>query len=165
MQVIKRIIESNHPFTIRTHAVMAHSAVLCSHYAFWHDTTAHNAACNYLLPECGGLRQTTMSSCVPFIKRFSPLWQSIARTESLSFDKELKQVHTRRGSCTAAIWFGEQRQVKCSTHSDCKASVYFHLLIQTWIWSFLVLVLCMWLPSCSHQGRIIQFSPGFYIRP
>lgn len=54
ISVIKRIIEYNHHFTIGTHAVIAHSAVLRSRYTFWDDTTAHNAACNYLFPEGGG---------------------------------------------------------------------------------------------------------------
>ncbi len=51
-----------------------------------------------------------------FIKRFSPPWQSLAQTDSLGFDRELKQVHTRRGSSTAAICLREQRVVKYSAH-------------------------------------------------
>lgn len=116
ISVIKRIIVYNHHFTIGTHAVIVHSTVLCRHHTFWHDTTAHNKACDCMFPECGGLRKTAMSSCVPFIKRFSPLWQSLTQTDSLGFDKELKQVYTRRGSSTAAICLGEQRQVKYSVH-------------------------------------------------
>ncbi len=135
ISVIKRIIEYNHRFTIGTHAVIAHSAVLCSHYTFWHDTTAHNAACNYLFPEGGGLRKTAMSSSVPFIKRCSPLWQSLAQADSLGFHEELKQVHTRRGSSTAAIWFREQRPVKYSAHLHTTycANLYYWTYSLIWV--------------------------------
>lgn len=130
-------MEYNHRFTIGTHAVIVHSAVLCSLYTFWHDTTARNAACNYLFPEGGGLRKTAMSSSVPFIKRFSPLWQSVAQTDSLGFDRELKQVHTRRGCSTAAIWLREQRRVKHTVHTYERMTVQTALFLSRLTYSFI----------------------------
>lgn len=97
LSVIRRMIEYNHHFTIGAYAVIAHSAVLSSHYTFWHDTTAHNAACNYLFPEGGELCKTAMSSSVPFIKRLSPLRQSLGQTDSLGLCREFKQVSHQEG--------------------------------------------------------------------
>lgn len=87
ISVIKRIMEYNHRFTIGAHAVNVHSAVLSSHDSSWHDTAAHNAACNYLLPE-GGV------ACASFIKCFSSRWDSPTCSDSLTVHQDAQQVRS-----------------------------------------------------------------------
>lgn len=112
-----------------------------------------------------------MSSCVPFIKCLSPLWQSPAQTDSLGFDKELKQVHTRRGSSTAAICLGEQRprKIQCThlhttycTNLYSLTCLFIWVRYHTWTWSVLLYKLPVFCCFFDWTAIVCPIKPAWF---